>query len=176
MAVLSLDQFSKAIVAAGLMSADELKAIWGGWPAAERPKDAAAFAQRLVELKKLNEFQAKELLEGRGARLVMGDYALLAKIGEGGMGQVFKAQHRRMNRVVALKVMSAAAMKDEAAIKRFQREVHAAARLEHPNIVTAYDSGEAGNVKYLVMQFVDGGDLSDLVKKNGPLPVERAVN
>jgi len=176
MAVLSLDQFSKAIVAAGLMSADDLKAIWGGWPAAERPKDAAALAQRLVELKKFNEFQAKELLEGRGARLVMGDYALLAKIGEGGMGQVFKAQHRRMNRIVALKVMSAAAMKDEAAIKRFQREVHAAARLEHPNIVTAYDSGEAGNVKYLVMQFVDGGDLSDLVKKNGPLPVERAVN
>ena len=176
MAVLSLDQFSKAIVAAGLTTADDIKAIWGGWPAAERPKDAAAFAQRLVELKKFNEFQAKELLEGRGARLVMGDYALLAKIGEGGMGQVFKAQHRRMNRVVALKVMSAAAMKDEAAIKRFQREVHAAARLEHPNIVTAYDSGEAGNVKYLVMQFVDGGDLSDLVKKNGPLPIERAAN
>src|SRR4029077_5928676 len=98
------------------------------------------------------------------------DYVLLAKIGEGGMGQVFKARHKRMNRTVALKVMSAAAMKNEGAVKRFQREVHAAARLEHPNIVTAYDSGETGNVKYLVMQFVDGGALPDLVKKHGPLP------
>ncbi|MBL9090990.1 MAG: protein kinase, partial [Planctomycetaceae bacterium] len=112
---------------------------------------------------------------GRGGGLVMGDYLLLAEIGAGGMGKVYKAQHRRMKRVVALKVMSSAAMQDDAAVKRFQREVEAAARLEHPNIVTAYDSGEAGKVKYLVMQFVDGGDLSDFVKKNGALPIEAAV-
>ncbi|MBL9080349.1 MAG: protein kinase, partial [Planctomycetales bacterium] len=112
---------------------------------------------------------------GRGGGLVMGDYLLLAEIGAGGMGKVYKAQHRRMKRVVALKVMSSAAMQDDAAVKRFQREVEAAARLEHPNIVTAYDSGEAGKVKYLVMQFVDGGDLSDFVKKSGAMPIEAAV-
>ena len=171
----SIGQFGKALVASGLFTADEAKAFWTGLPAETRPKDGEGFAQSLVAAGKLTSFQAQELLAGRGARLILGDYVIVAEIGAGGMGQVYKAKHRRMQRVVALKVMSSAAMKDAAAVKRFQREVIAAARLEHPNIVTAYDSGEAGSVKYLVMQFVDGGDLSDLVKKNGPLGVERAV-
>ena len=173
---LTLEQFGKALAASGLMTPEDVRAFWNAIPAAERPKDADGFAQRLLAQKLLTEFQAKQLLAGRGASLVMGDYAVLAEIGAGGMGQVYKARHRRMERIVALKVMSSAAMKDEAAVKRFQREVRAAARLEHPNIVTAYDSGEAGSVKYLVMQFVDGGDLSDLVKKNGPLPIEKAAD
>ena len=171
----SIEQFGKALVASGLFTAEDAKAFWTGLPAESRPKDGEGFAQALVAAGKLTAFQAQELLAGRGARLVMGDYVIVAEIGAGGMGQVYKAKHRRMQRVVALKVMSSAAMKDAAAVKRFQREVIAAARLEHPNIVTAYDSGEAGSVKYLVMQFVDGGDLSELVKKNGPLGVERAV-
>jgi len=148
---LSVDQFGKALVSAGLFRADELKALWNAIPTDARPKQGDGFAKLLVEQGKLNQFQADELLSGRNTPLVMGDYTLIAKIGEGGMGQVFKARHKRMNRMVALKVMSSAAMKDEAAVKRFQREVHAAALLEHPNIVTAYDSGETGNVKYLVM-------------------------
>ncbi|MCE9603304.1 MAG: DUF1080 domain-containing protein [Planctomycetia bacterium] len=172
----SVDQFGKSLVASGLMTGEDVKALWTEIPAGERPKDDDAFAKLLVAQKKLTEFQATELLASRGARLIMGEYSLLAEIGAGGMGNVYKAQHRRMKRVVALKVMSGTAMKDEGAVKRFQREVQAAARLEHPNIVTAYDSGEAGNVKYLVMQFVDGSDLSDLVKKNGPCSVERAVD
>ena len=171
----SIEQFGKALVASGLFTGEEAKAFWNALPAEARPKDGEGFAQALIAAGKLTAFQAQELLAGRGARLLMGDYVIVAEIGAGGMGQVYKAQHRRMKRVVALKVMSSAAMKDAAAVKRFQREVIAAARLEHPNIVTAYDSGEAGSVKYLVMQFVDGGDLSELVKKNGPLGVERAV-
>ena len=172
----SVEQFGKALAASTLMTADDVRAYWGALPAGERPKDGNAFANLLVEQKKLTPFQAAEILAGRGARLNMGEYVLLGEIGAGGMGAVYKAQHRRMKRVVALKVMSGAAMRDEAAVRRFQREVQAAAKLEHPNIVTAYDSGEAGNVKYLVMQFVDGGDLSDLVKKNGPCSVEQAVD
>src|SRR5262249_49448138 len=90
--------------------------------------------------------------------------------------QVYKARHRRMDRLVALKVMSKAAVKDSDAVKRFEREVKAAARLNHPNIVAAYDAGRQGNVHYLVMQFVDGGDLSRQVKEQGPLPVRDAVD
>ena len=172
---MSIDQFGKALVASGLLTAEEVKTYWNAIPAAERPKDGDGFAQLLVTSGKLTKFQAQELLAGRGGGLIMGDYTILAEIGAGGMGKVYKAQHRRMKRVVALKVMSSAAMQDEAAVKRFQREVEAAARLEHPNIVTAYDSGESGKVKYLVMQFVDGGDLSDHVKKHGTLPIETAV-
>jgi tRNA A-37 threonylcarbamoyl transferase component Bud32 len=171
----TVEQFGKALAASGLMAGEDLKAFWGALKPEERPRDGDGLATLLVERGKLTKFQAQELLAGRGAGLVMGDYLLLAEIGAGGMGKVYKAQHRRMKRVVALKVMSSAAMQDDAAVKRFQREVEAAARLEHPNIVTAYDSGEAGKVKYLVMQFVDGGDLSDFVKKHGPLPIEAAV-
>ena len=92
------------------------------------------------------------------------------------MGQVFKAQHRRMDRVVAIKILPSGMTKDAAAVARFEREVRAAAKLEHPNIVTAYDSDEAGGVCFLVMQFVDGSDLSALVKKNGPVGVQKAVD
>ncbi|MBL9093593.1 MAG: protein kinase [Planctomycetaceae bacterium] len=173
---MTAEQFGRAVVGAGLLSAEVLKAAWAEIAQTGKPADGEAFARRLVERGELTDFQAKQLLANRGHTLVLGDYVVLAEIGAGGMGQVYKAQHRRMNRVVALKVMSPAAMKDEAAVKRFQREVRAAARLDHPNIVTAYDSGEAGNVKYLVMQFVDGGDLSALIKQSGPLPIAQAVD
>ena len=105
----------------------------------------------------------------------MGSYHLLEKLGQGGMGVVLKARHRRMDRVVALKVMSPAAVKSQEAVKRFHREVQAAAKLEHPNIVAAYDADEALGTHFFVMQFVDGSDLSALVKKHGPLPFEQAV-
>jgi tRNA A-37 threonylcarbamoyl transferase component Bud32 len=180
---LSSEQFGKAVVVAGLMSADELKALWAGVPAEKRPKDGAALGRLLVERGKITEFQSQRLAAGQGASLVMGEYVILSELGAGGMGQVYKARHRRMERVVALKVMSAAATKDEAAVKRFQREVRAAAKLEHPNIVAAHDAGcvvdaagGANGVHFLVMQFVDGGDLAQLVKAQGPLPIERAVD
>src|SRR5207253_882067 len=67
-------------------------------------------------------------------------------------------------------------MKDAAAVARFQREAEAAARLEHPNIVTAYDADQANGVHFLVMQYIDGQDLSALVKKNGPFSCCKAVN
>jgi serine/threonine protein kinase/formylglycine-generating enzyme required for sulfatase activity len=92
------------------------------------------------------------------------------------MGVVYQAEHRRMHRVVALKVLAASAMKSPAAVQRFHREVEAAAKLEHPNIVTAYDADEAGGVHFLVMQFVEGTDLASLVKDNGPLPVDKAIH
>ncbi len=171
----SVEQFGKALTASGLFTAEELKALWSGLPADARPKQGEGFAKLLIDQGKLTPFQADEILSGRNTPLVMGEYILTAKIGEGGMGQVYKAQHQRMNRTVALKVLSVAAMKDATAIKRFQREVRAAAKLEHPNIVTAYDSGDAGKVSYLVMQFVDGGDLASLVRHRGPLEMERAV-
>ena len=91
------------------------------------------------------------------------------------MGVVLKAQHRRMKRLVAIKVLSSAAMKQAGAVERFHREVEAAAKLEHSNIVTAHDAGEHGGVHYLAMQYVDGKDLASIVKEHGPLEVRPAV-
>ena len=140
------------------------------------PKDAEELARELVRKKKLTKFQAEEVYRGKGKSLVLGNYVLLEKIGAGGMGQVFKAEHRRMNRIVAIKLLPPRLTKDEAAIARFEREVTAAAKISHPNIVAAYDADQANGVHFLVMEFVEGSDLSALVKKNGPLPVEKAVN
>ena len=106
---------------------------------------------------------------------VLGDYVLLGKIGAGGMGKVFKARHRRMDRIVALKVLPPNMMKHPEAIQRFRQEVKAAAQLFHPNIVTAFDAGEQSGVHFLVMEFVDGHALSAIVKEHGPFNLEKAM-
>src|SRR5687768_7032313 len=128
---MTVDQFVQAFVAAGLSSSAELKTIWSAFPADDRPRTGNDFAARLVASGKLTKFQADELLSGRNTPLILGDYVLVEKIGAGGMGQVFKAQHRRLKRFVAVKLLPNDVMKDSAAIRRFQREVEAAGRLEH---------------------------------------------
>ncbi|MBL8825997.1 MAG: protein kinase, partial [Planctomycetaceae bacterium] len=137
--------------------------------------DGVTLLKRLFERGLLTKFQAKQLYEGQVRGLSFGEYIVLDRIGAGGMGQVFKARHRRMDRLVAIKVMASAAMKDQEAVKRFQREVKAAARLTHPHIVTAYDAGEYNGVHFLVMELVDGHDLSGYIKQHGPLAVADAI-
>jgi len=170
------EEFGKAIIASGLMTAEELKAFWTAIPAGERPKTGPAFAALLVSSGRINDFQVEELLSGGKTPLVLGDHVLVGRIGAGGMGQVFKARHRLMNRGVAVKLLPSAMTQDEAAVKRFQREVQAAARLSHPNIVAAFDAGSQRGVWYLVMEYVEGRDLSALVKERGPLPIEQGVD
>ena len=174
--VLTVDQFGKAVVASGLISGSELKALWAALPSDQRPKNGDAIANLLVAQNKFNEFQSKEILSGSPTPLVLGDYVLLAKIGAGGMGQVFKAEHRHMKRLVAIKLLPETLTKDEETVKRFQREVQAAARLVHQNIVQAYDASVQRGVWYLVMECVEGRDLSAVVATNGPLPVAQAVD
>lgn len=151
-------------------------AVWNDAARGIDARNQPRLAQALVAQGKLTDFQARRLLAGRGESLLLGEYVLLDEIGAGGMGCVYKAEHRRMKRIVALKTISPGAMRDLHAVRRFQREVHAAARLEHPNIVTAHDAGQSGDTHFLVMQFVEGSDLSSLVKKQGPLPVEQGVD
>ncbi len=103
-------------------------------------------------------------------------YRVLGLIGTGGMGSVYKAQHRLMDRLVALKVISPAFLQNTAAVERFRREFRAAARLSHPNIVAAFDAEQAGNVHFLVMEFVEGLSLDQLVAQRGPLPVKQACH
>ncbi len=167
---LTAEQFGKAVVASGLMTAEELRSLWGELSPAERPKDGESFSSLLRKRERLNEFQTREILAGNNTPLVFGEYVLLAKIGAGGMGQVFKAHHRRMKRLAAIKLLPTSLTKDEATVKRFEREVEAAAKLSHPNIVQTFDAGVQRGVHYLVMEYVDGRDLSAIVKERGPLP------
>src|SRR5260370_22324734 len=99
-------------------------------------------------------------------------YRILEFLGAGGMGAVFKAEHRLMERVVALKIIRKDLMDRPAALERFPQEVPAAARLVHPNIVTAYDADQAGDVHFLVMEYVDGKSLDRLLTESGRLPID----
>jgi formylglycine-generating enzyme required for sulfatase activity/serine/threonine protein kinase len=173
--VVSVEQFEKQLIESGFLTAEEWKAVVESVPANRRPADTQAFARLLIERGKLTKFQASNLCLGKAKWLAFGEYVILDQIGAGGMGQVFKARHRRMERVVALKVMQPSAVKSPEAVRRFHREVKAAARLEHTNIVTAHDAGEANGVHFLVMQYVEGHDLNSTVKKHGPLPIDQAV-
>lgn len=99
------------------------------------------------------------------------DYRLLSKLGQGGMGEVYKAQHTKLRRIVALKVLPAGVANQPAVITRFEREMQAVGTLDHPNIVRAFDAGESDGRHYLVMEYVQGRDLTQVIRDCGPLPI-----
>ncbi|WDI42250.1 protein kinase domain-containing protein [Bremerella sp. P1] len=103
-------------------------------------------------------------------------YEIVGLIGRGGMGDVYKAQHRKMKRTVALKVINRKLFRQGQAVSRFHREVEAAAQLSHPNIVTAHDADQAGDFHFMVMEYVDGVDLAQVVRDNGVLPIGKAAD
>ena len=99
---------------------------------------------------------------------MVGQYRIESKLGAGGMGQVFRALHTRLKTRVALKLLSPELLNDPESVARFEREMQAIGRLDHPHIVRAMDAGESDGVRYIVMELVDGINLSTLVKRQGP--------
>src|SRR5579863_8988682 len=98
---------------------------------------------------------------------VLGHFAILAKLGEGGMGVVYKARDTRLDRIVAIKVLPESKLSDADRKLRFAQEAKAASALNHPNIVTIYDIAEHDGQSFIVMEFVDGSPLSDSIPKRG---------
>ncbi len=173
---MTVRQFVESLSSNGILSTGEVTSLRTGLTPEQEAADADAFVRKLVQQGKLTKFQAINLYQGRAKGLLFGEYVVLDKLGAGGMGQVFKAQHRRMKRIVALKVLPPHAVGSQKAVQRFYQEVEVAAKLTHPNIVTAYDAGESRGLHYLVMEHVEGQDLSDYLNKHGPLGVEQAIN
>jgi serine/threonine protein kinase len=103
-------------------------------------------------------------------------YQVLGWLGEGSMGQVYKARHLRLDRLVALKVIHPDRLASADTLRRFQREARAAARLAHPHVVSVYDAGEAGGKHYLALEYVEGTDLDRMVRARGPLPIAQACD
>lgn len=172
----SLEQFSRQLVDSGVLSELVLKGFIDNLPDADKPTDGEQLAKRLVREKKISAYQAQVVYSGKGKTLTMGSYTVLDKLGQGGMGMVLKAEHRMMMRLVAIKVLSPTVTKTKELAQRFQREVQAAARLTHPNIVGAFDAGETNGSPFLVMEYVPGDDLSSIVRKRGPLSVDQAID
>jgi serine/threonine-protein kinase len=135
-----------------------------------------ALARELIRRDWLTPFQVNQLLKGRGDTLVLGSYVLMQKLGEGGMGAVYKARNWKLGRIVALKVIRKERLNNETITRRFRREIEAAAQLSHPNIAHAYDADEVAGTHFFVMEFVEGRDLAQVVKEGGPLPVAEACD
>jgi formylglycine-generating enzyme required for sulfatase activity/tRNA A-37 threonylcarbamoyl transferase component Bud32 len=157
-----------------LLSAAQQEELTGELQA--RFADLRALAKELVRRGWLTPYQANLLVQGKGQELVLGQYVILERLGEGGMGRVYKARHRRLDRIDAVKVIRPEHLDNPAAVQRFQREARSAARLDHSNIVRVYDAGEAGGTHYLALEYVEGKDLGRLVKESGPLPVALACD
>lgn len=109
-------------------------------------------------------------------RVIGGRYEILQRLGAGGMATVYLANHRLLERKVAVKILNPEYASDEEFVRRFRREAQAAASLSHPNIVSIYDVGHEGDIHYIVMEYVPGETLKELINREGPLPVRRAVD
>jgi serine/threonine protein kinase len=173
---ITVERFLQHLSDSGILSSADVLAVGAQIPEESRKQDAQSLAKDLVRKKTITLFQANALYAGKPQGLTLGNYVIQEKIGAGGMGMVFKAEHRRMKRVVAVKVLARSALKNPAVLKRFHREIEAVAKLAHPNIVAAHDADEYNNVNFLVMEYVEGIDLDRHIKKHGPLPVEKAVD
>lgn len=173
--MLTTNEFINALADSNLLSADLLVRIRKRVSDSGGKFDPRAIAKYLIDKEYLTLWQANQLLAGRRA-FFLGRYKLLDRIGKGGMGVVFKAQHAVMDRVVALKVMSRALLNNSQAVARFNREVRTAAALNHPNIISAYDADCVGNTHFLVMEYVDGRDLNAWLKARGVFPIAGAID
>jgi response regulator RpfG family c-di-GMP phosphodiesterase len=145
--------------------------------------DVKTLLPRLVKHKLLTQYQADRIEAGKTSGLMLNNYRVLDRLGAGGMGVVFKAEHVRMRRPVAIKVLSLTAEKDSRMLQRFFAEMRAIAQLQHPNIVSAMDAGEARGPDadslsrhYLVMEYVPGKDLEEYLIENGPMAPAKACD
>jgi len=163
--------FLAAVARSGLLVPARLAKATAAVPA---DADTAAAAAALVGAGFLTRFQADRLLAGRTDGFVIDPYVIQEEAGRGPGGRVFKAVHRSMNRTVAVKVLAAGRTRTADAKEAFRREARAAARLNHPNVVTAFDANERGERAYVVAEYVDGPDLARLVRERGPLPAAEA--
>ncbi len=140
--------------------------------------DEETFQKRLaavlVDLGYLNAWQVIQLQQGR-TKFTLGLYRIVDSIGRGGMGQVFKGEHPVLDREVAIKVLPREKSTPEA-VSNFSREMKTLARLDHPNLVRAYDAGQDGSVHFLVTEYVPGKDLRKMVRAQGRLDMASAAN
>src|SRR5690242_14112015 len=140
------------------------------------PAEPAKAAGLLIRDGILTHFQAEQVLQGKWRRFTIGKYKVLERLGAGGMGSVYLCEHKLMRRRVAVKVLPTAKADDPSSLERFYREARAVAALDHPNIVRAYDIDKFEQLHFLVMEYVDGASLQEVVARHGPLDPVRAAH
>ncbi|MFZ3373704.1 MAG: protein kinase, partial [Desulfitobacteriaceae bacterium] len=110
------------------------------------------------------------------SKIFGGRYEVIEKIGAGGMAIVYKAKDLLLNRVVTIKVLRDQFVTDEDFIRRFRREAQSAASLSHPNIVSIYDVGKDGDMEYIVMEYIEGRNLKEIIREYAPLSMEQTLH
>ena len=169
----ALETFLSQLSSSGIVPEEKLKVV-----VREKASfaDGEALARDMIKSRLLTKYQAEQILGGRGKSLTMGKYQILEKIGAGGMGQVYKAFHSSTERIVAIKVILGKGKINPEVVKRFEREVKAAAKLVHSNIITVFDADQADGRIFMVMEYIKGDDLGELLRKKGQLSVSEVVD
>ncbi|MDZ4687959.1 MAG: protein kinase [Planctomycetaceae bacterium] len=173
--MVTVEDFLRRVKGCGLASADDINALVAACPAIVQSDNVKGLATEFVRRGLMTKYQATAALQGRHDALLLGDYLIQDVIGQGGMGTVFKAEHKRLKRIVAVKTLNPSALKVTDAVDRFRREAELIGKLNHRNIVAAFDAGEVRGQHFLAMEYVEGTDLERLVTQQGPLPPDVAA-
>jgi eukaryotic-like serine/threonine-protein kinase len=174
----TVPEFLDVVRRSGLVADDRLMPEVNRWgtdqSAPSTPEQASTM---LLQAGLITRFQARQFKLGRYKRFtIAGKYRLLELLGVGGMGAVYLCEHAFMKRLVAIKVLPIEKLKDPSNLERFYREARAVAALDHPNVVRAYDIDKADSLHFLVMEYVDGTSLQEIVARFGPLDPIRCAN
>src|SRR5215831_15554804 len=173
----TIDEFLELVRKSGVVDEKKLTTYLDKARAAKAlPPEPGKAAGLLVRDGILTHFQAEQFCLGKWRRFTIGKYKVLKRLGAGGMGSVYLCEHKLMRRRVAVKVLPTAKADDPSSLERFYREARAVAALDHPNIVRAYDIDQDDKLHFLVMEYVDGSSLQDIIKKVGPMDVTRAAH
>lgn len=172
-----LDEFVADVAKSGLLTRDEVDRMRAGLPADWLADDPRRLARVLVKAGRLTPYQARKILSGATRGFFLGGYRILRQLGEGGMGKVFLAVKDSDGRRVAIKVLPPKKAIEEAnSLARFRREMEISRKLRHPNIALTLDVGEADGAHFMVMEYVKGRSLYELVRRHGPLEVPVAAD
>jgi serine/threonine-protein kinase len=172
---LAVEEFLARLSESGVATEEEIQSWIATIPESERPNSGDDLARALVSRRVLTEFQSQTIVEPGEHPLVLGQYVLLDRIGQGGTGTVYRALHRHMQREVAIKLLHSELAESPEALRRFQREMLAGGKLNHPYIVPTLDAAQHGESLFLVMEYVPGTDLATLVNRRGRLSVTDAA-
>jgi serine/threonine protein kinase len=173
---LSVENICGLLIRSRLLTTDGVKALYGRWQGESRTKatDAEEFTKWLVDNQYVTEYQASHVLRGRADSFFLNDYKILDRLGQGRMAGVYKAVHT-LGQVVAIKVLPPSRAKQPELLGRFEREARLAMQLKHANVVRTFQVGEVNGLHYLVMEYLEGETLDEVLKWRGPLPPAEAV-
>lgn len=179
MAKLSVDNFLEYVEKSKLAEPDQLRKSLDKLRAGNSgslPDDADRVAEGLIDDGVITKWHVDKLMDKKYKGFILGKYKLMRLLGSGGMSTVYLGEHILMHRLRAIKVLPKGRVNDSSYLARFVREAQATASLDHNNVVKAYDIDNDGDTHYLVMEYIEGRDLQNIVKQEGPLPLEVCCN